>query len=149
VNSLPGTVPFGFTFDHQGFLLVTEAGPSALASFELHGNGTVSPLDQVATARAAACWIVEAEGRFYVSDAGSAVLSGFATSPSGQLLAKFGDSPTSPGPVDAAADGRFVYVQTGAEGLIDELEVQPDGSLATLGSVRVPDAAGGEGIAIG
>jgi hypothetical protein len=149
VNEEPGTVPFGFTFDRQGHLLVTEAGPSALASFQLTGNGRLAQLDQVPTEQAAACWVLATAGRYYTSNAGSASLSGFQSTIGGQLLTLIGDTPTHPGPVDSAAVGRTVYVQGGGEGTIDELEVQQDGSLASLGSVTVPDAAGGEGIAAG
>jgi hypothetical protein len=39
-------------------------------------------------------------------------------------------------------------VQAGAQGLVDEFAVQPDGSLARIGSVTVPSAAGGEGIVV-
>ncbi len=53
-----------------------------------------------------------------------------------------------PGTVDAAAspDGRFLYVQTGGNGIVDEFAVQATGSLTEVGSVTVPGAAGGEGI---
>jgi hypothetical protein len=50
--------------------------------------------------------------------------------------------------VDAAAspDGQFLYVQTGANGIVDEFHVNPDGSLTSIGKVTVSGAAGGEGI---
>jgi hypothetical protein len=50
--------------------------------------------------------------------------------------------------VDAAAstDGHFLYVQTGKNGIVDEFEVGPNGSLTQIGSVTVAGAAGGEGI---
>jgi hypothetical protein len=37
-------------------------------------------------------------------------------------------------------------VQTGGNGVVDEFNVNANGSLVELGSVRVPGAAGGEGI---
>jgi hypothetical protein len=51
--------------------------------------------------------------------------------------------------VDAAAagDGRFLYVQAGQAGIVDEFAVAADGSLTAVGSVTVPGGAGGEGIA--
>ena len=53
--------------------------------------------------------------------------------------------------MDAAAspDGRFLYVQTGGHGIVDEFAVHPGGSLTPVGSVTVAGAAGGEGIAAG
>ncbi|MFJ8495073.1 hypothetical protein ACIRBZ_43090 [Streptomyces sp. NPDC094038] len=48
---------------------------------------------------------------------------------------------------DVSSDGRFLYTQTGQEGGVDEFRVNHDGSLTRAGSVVVPDAVGGEGIA--
>ena len=42
-TSLPGAVPFGFTFDPAGRLLVSEAGPNALASFSWALNNRLTP----------------------------------------------------------------------------------------------------------
>ena len=47
----------------------------------------------------------------------------------------------------AAAGGRFVYVQAGKAGIVDEFAVGAGGALTSLGSVTVPGGAGGEGIA--
>ena len=49
---------------------------------------------------------------------------------------------------DAAASprGDFLYVQTGANGIVDEYSVNGDGSLTAIGSVTVAGAVGGEGI---
>jgi 6-phosphogluconolactonase (cycloisomerase 2 family) len=60
-----------------------------------------------------------------------------------------GNTATDAGTVDPAVsrDGRYLYVRTGAAGLIDEYRVNRDGSLSEVGSVTVPDAVGGEGIA--
>ena len=44
VNSEPGTVPFAVTFDGAGNLVVTEAGTNAVATFDLHDDGTITPL---------------------------------------------------------------------------------------------------------
>ena len=51
--------------------------------------------------------------------------------------------------VDAATspEGRYLYVQTGANGIVDEFAVGFGGSLTEVGSVTVPGAVGGEGIA--
>ena len=46
----------------------------------------------------------------------------------------------------AAAGGRFLYVQTGGNGIVDEFSVGGAGGLTEIGSVTVPDAVGGEGI---
>ena len=50
--------------------------------------------------------------------------------------------------MDASAtpDGRYLYTQTGANGIVDELAVGSHGTLTEIGSVTVADAIGGEGI---
>ncbi|HTY95706.1 MAG TPA: hypothetical protein VMB91_01610 [Solirubrobacteraceae bacterium] len=145
---LAGTVPFGFTFDPAGRLLITEAGPNALASFSLSWNNRLTALSVVATEQAATCWVAAAGGYYYASNAGSASLTGFSEQPGG-ALARIGDTSTHHGTVDAASSGRFLYVQGGAEGTLDEFEVQPGGALQGIGSLVVPEAVGGEGIVAG
>ena len=147
VNSEPGTVPFAIEFDRSGNLVIAEAGTNALASYSLAPNGTVSLLDRVATNQSATCWVTGVDGFFYTGNAGSGSESGFLAGPGGQLTL-LGATPTDPGTVDASAtpDGRFLYVQAGGPGNVDAFRIKPDGSLASLGSVTVPGAAGGEGI---
>jgi 6-phosphogluconolactonase (cycloisomerase 2 family) len=149
VNAEPGTVPFAVTFDQEGNLVVAEAA-GALASFRLNWNGTLTPLDAVATNQAATCWVVAAGSRFYASNAGSASLTGFQSG-FGGALALVGNTKTDGGTVDAtvSGDGRFLYVQTGAAGIVDEFSVGAQGALSEIGSVTVPGAVGGEGIAAG
>jgi DNA-binding beta-propeller fold protein YncE len=147
VNAEPGTVPFGVTFDGDGHLVVAEAGTNALATFALLPDGAVTPLDAVPTGQAATCWIASAQGYLYASNAGSASESRFGEGPGGQLDL-LGATTTDAGTVDAAAspDGRFLYVQTGGSGIVDEFHVDAGGNLTEVGSVIVPGAGGGEGI---
>ena len=60
-----------------------------------------------------------------------------------------GNAATDAGTVDpvVSADGHFLYVETGAAGIVDEFRIAPDGTLTSIGSVTVPDAVGAEGIA--
>jgi 6-phosphogluconolactonase (cycloisomerase 2 family) len=147
VNSEPGTVPFAITFDPDGNLVIAEAGTNAVATFAIGGGGTLSALGSAATGQAATCWVASA-GRFlFASNAGSASETGLTSSASGQLTL-LGNAATDAGTVDAsaAADGRFLYVQTGGAGIVDEYSVGSTGSLTKVGSVTVPSAVGGEGI---
>jgi 6-phosphogluconolactonase (cycloisomerase 2 family) len=147
VNSEPGTVPFAISFDSFGNLVIAEAGPNALATFSVAGDGTVSLLDSVPTGQSATCWVAPAGPFLFAGNAGSAAESGFTSSPGGQLTL-LGATPTDAGTVDAsaAADGHFLYVQTGGAGIVDEFGVGAGGSLTKIGSVTVPGAVGGEGI---
>jgi DNA-binding beta-propeller fold protein YncE len=150
VNPEPGTVPFAIVFDKHGNLVLAESAGS-LASFQLGSNGVVSQLDAVESGQIATCWVVQARGHFYTSNPGSASLSTFDSSASGALLTLLGDTPTDGGTVDATAapDGRFIYAQTGAEGIVDEFAVGAQGALSEIGKVTVPGAIGGEGIVAG
>jgi DNA-binding beta-propeller fold protein YncE len=141
---LPGAVPFAVAFDAEGNVALAEAGPNAVATFALDGRGNLAPIAQAPTGQAATCWITAVNGRLYVSNAGSGNVSVFDSA-----LAPVGLTATRGGTVDSAAgpDGRFLYVQTGAGGGVDAFRITPDGTLAPAGSVTVPGATGGEGIA--
>jgi 6-phosphogluconolactonase (cycloisomerase 2 family) len=147
VNVEPGQVPFGVTFDPAGHLVVANAGTNSLATFKLSRSGSVTEIDSVPTTQAATCWVAPA-GRFlYASNAGSGTVSDFQEGGFGQL-GLLGQTSTDPGTVDASAspDGQFLYVQTGGTGVVDEFHVTSNGGLTELGSVTVPNSAGGEGI---
>lgn len=147
VNEVPGQVPFALEFDRAGHLLVGEAA-GAVESFSIGGDGTLTSIERQVTGGAATCWIVGSGNRFWASNTGSNTLSGYLGSPGGTLT-PLGDTGTGPAPIDAAAsaDGRFLYVQTGADGGVDQFRINGDGSLTSLGSIVVPGSAGGEGIA--
>ncbi len=151
VNPEPGAVPFAVSFDQEGHLIVAEAGTNALADFALKGNGTLTQLDAVSTGQEATCWVVANGGTFYASNAASASLSAFQSSDGGQLLTPLGNTTTDGGTVDAAVsgDGRFLYVQTGAGGVVDEFSIGAGGALSKIGALTVPGAVGGEGIVAG
>jgi hypothetical protein len=142
-----GNVPFAVSFDRTGRLDVAEAGPNAVATYALHGNGTLTLVDRVETGQAATCWIVGDGAHVYVDNAGSASVNTFDVHESG--LVDRGTTGTDGGTIDAtlSGDGRNLYVQTGAAGKVDEFTIGADGSLTAIGSVTVPGSVGGEGIA--
>jgi hypothetical protein len=147
ITPLAGAVPFGFAFDQAGHLAVTEAGTNSVATFRIAQNGTATQLSSVPTGQQATCWVVADGSHLYASNAGSGTLSIIAENASGTLTAQ-GTAATDPGTVDAAVTptGTNLYVQTGANGIVDEFSVGHDGALVKIGSVTVPGAAGGEGI---
>jgi 6-phosphogluconolactonase (cycloisomerase 2 family) len=150
VNAEPGAVPFGVTFDQAGHLVVAESSSTtpAVATFALNPNGTVTQLALVPTGKAATCWIAPAAGFLFASNAGSAAVSGYQENSASGALSLLGATDTDPGTVDASAsaNGQFLYVQTGANGIVDEFHVNGNGTLTEVGSVTVPGAVGGEGI---
>jgi 6-phosphogluconolactonase (cycloisomerase 2 family) len=147
VNSEPGTVPFGVTFDPARQLVVAETGINAVATYALNRDGSITLIDAVPTGQAATCWVAS-DGRFlFASNAGSASESDYSASASGQLTLT-GQTATDPGTIDAAATpgGQFLYVQAGP-GIVDEFAVTPAGSRTEIGNVTVPNGSGAEGIA--
>ena len=147
VNSEPGAVPFAVSFDRHGDVLIAEAGPNALATFTLAGDGVLTAEHAALTGQMATCWVAPAGRYFYASNAGSGSVSGYTVHHGGQLTA-LGNTSTNAGTVDAASTpyGRFLYVQAGGPGAVDEFAVGHGGSLTKIGSVTVAGAAGGEGI---
>ena len=87
---------------------------------------------------------------FYASNAGSGSLSAYHDGGNGALAA-LGNTATDGGTVDAAvsSDGRYLYAQTGANGIVDTFRIGSDGSLSKVGAVTVPGAVGGQGIVAG
>lgn len=148
VNAEPGDVPFAFSFGASGTLVVANAGTDSVTSFTLASDGNVTPISTQATGQMATCWITSARGAFFASNAASGSLSTISEQPSGQL-ALVATTGTDAGTVDAAssAGGQFLYVQTGAAGIVDEFRVGPGDALTKIGSVPVTGSAGGEGIA--
>lgn len=148
VNADPGNVAFAVSFDAGGHLVVAEAGSNAVATFTINHDGTVTLADRAATGQAATCWIVRDGSAFFASNAGSGTLSGYGDDGRGALQ-PLGTTATDAGTVDAAVspDGQYLYAQAGAAGIVDEYRVNPGGSLTAIGSVTVPGAVGGEGIA--
>lgn len=144
VNVEAGTVPFAVSFDRVGRLVVADAGTNAVTTYWLHHDGTVTYLNNVATGQQATCWITTARGYFFVSNAGSGNVTTLHTGP----LTKLALTTTDPGTVDAAATpwGRFLYVQTGLNGIVDEFSVAANGALSPIGTVTAPGGVGGEGI---
>jgi 6-phosphogluconolactonase (cycloisomerase 2 family) len=147
VTALPGAVPFGFTFDRYGHLVVTEAGPDAVSTFSVASDGALTELGTIATGQAATCWITAADGTLYASNAGSGTESALRDNAAGTLTL-LGATATDAGTVDAvaSADGQYLYVQAGGPGNLDAYRVSPGGGLTETGSVTVPGATGGEGI---
>ena len=116
VTSLPGMVPFGFTFDEYGHLALTETG--TVATFAIAPDGTLTQLGSAPAGQAATCWITAAPGAtLYDSNAGSGTESSLSIQPGGAVTL-LGATPTDAGTVDAAAssDGRYLYVQAGGPG---------------------------------
>ena len=138
VNPAAAPIPFAFTFDSAGHLVVTEAGASALTSYTVHHDGTITSLGTAGDGQAALCWVIRDDGYFYGSNAGSANVSQFVSGPSGATqLVGVATPTTGGGATDSAAtpDGRFLYVEEGGAGTVDEFQVGRGGSLTPIGEL--------------
>jgi 6-phosphogluconolactonase (cycloisomerase 2 family) len=152
VNPPAGAVPFAFSFDNAGRLVVVEAGTDSVSTYSISADGTLAVVSgPVTDGQQAACWIAGAgDGNFYVANAGSATLSGFHVDGSGTVSLLPSVATTAGGPIDlvVSPDGRFVYSENGGAGTIDEFAVQPDGSLNPIGQVTGLDPHVIEGLTI-
>jgi len=150
IDVLPGEVPYSFTATGPRQIALVEAGPSAVATFDVNADGTLTQLAAQPTGQAATCWITADGDLLFTGNAGSADETGLRLGAGGRSLTVLGQNATDPGTVDAAAtaDGRYLYVQTGANGIVDAYRVDGgSGTLTAIGSVTVAGSAGGEGIA--
>src|ERR1700676_2940616 len=163
VNPSAGPGAFSVSFAPNGAALVSETGPSgvangsAISSYEIAANGTLSPISSsVPTLGAANCWnVVAPDGSFvYTSNAGSSTISGFAIANTGVLTALpgtvVGTNPEGSTNLDIAfsSDGKFIYTLNSVAGAIGIFAVQKDGTLLNVGFASgVSPLSGFNGIA--
>lgn len=159
VNASSGVTPFGFAFDRRGHLIVSEAfggaaDASATSSYRVRRDGRLSVISpSVRTTETAACWtVVTRNGKFaYVTNTGSASVSGYRVGHDGSLTLLDGDGKTGTtgaSPIDAALDraSRFLYTLDASGRTISGFRVKADGALVPL--ARTPGLpAGAAGLA--
>jgi 6-phosphogluconolactonase (cycloisomerase 2 family) len=147
VQASEGETPFGFAFDPSGRLIVSEAfggapDASAMSSYSLSGDGTVTPITASAkTTETAACWVVVTKnGRYtYTTNTGSNSITGYRVAGDGSLTLLDADGKTaSTGatPIDMALtqSSRILYALAGGVPEINGFVVNGDGSLEPIGS---------------
>lgn len=141
-----GQTPFGFLFDGNGHLLVTDAfggaaGQSAASSYNVSSNGSLHLITgPVNNGQAAACWIAVTRDNHYVYVTNTATnnVSAYLLDHDGSLqvigngiAAAAGSGPTD---VDMSRDSRFLYVLNGKAGTVQGYRVYQDGSLSDIGT---------------
>lgn len=140
-----GETPFGFAFDARGRLFVSEAfggatDASALSSYRIgRRDGLITLSPSVGTTETAACWVaVTPDGRYaYVTNTGSASVSGFQIRPRGELSLLDPDGVTGrtgETPIDLAfaRGGRLLYTLNAGSHSISGFAARPDGGLTAL-----------------
>jgi len=138
-------VPFAFTFDERGRLVVGEAGTSSVSTYSIRRNGTLEHIASESNGQQALCWILRTDGTFFVANTGSGTVSAFAVDRRGDPSV-VRTTAVGPGPIDLAAprNGEFLYVQLGGAGTVAGFKIERDGRLIPIGTV--PSHAAQEGI---
>jgi 6-phosphogluconolactonase len=163
VNPSVGPGAFSANFAPDGKLIVSETGPagaanaSAISSYSVLANGKLSVISQsVPTFGAANCWnAITRDGKYvYVSNAGSATVSGFSIGKGGVLTpvgaTVVGTNPEGSTNLDIAVsgDGKYVYTLNSGAGTISIFAIEKDGTLTEAGDIQgLPKSAGFNGIA--
>ncbi|HET8527482.1 MAG TPA: hypothetical protein VFL60_01120 [Gaiellaceae bacterium] len=150
VDAAATPAPFAFTFDEAGRLVAAEAGIDAVTTYALNADGTLTDPRSQTDGQNALCWITEANGFFFVANAGSASISAYTVGADDEPSLIGVVAHTEAGAIDLAAapDGKFLYGESGGAGTVDVFAVGDDGSLSELGVVSgLP--VGIEGIAVG
>jgi 6-phosphogluconolactonase len=154
---------FAVSFTSGGTLIASETGPpgvtncATISSYSIPANGKLIPVSQhVPTFGTANCWnAVTPNGKFvYVSNAGTASISGFAVGKNDSLTpisgTIVGNNPQGSTNLDIAisSDGKFVYTLNSGSGEIGVFEIESDGTLNNLGTAgQLPKSEGFNGIA--
>jgi 6-phosphogluconolactonase (cycloisomerase 2 family) len=150
-NTPAGMVPFAFSFDAAGRLVVVEAGTSSVSVYAIQANGTLHTVSgPLGDGQKAACWIAAGADRaFFVANAGSNTISTYHVAKNGHASLSSSTATTSGGPIDlvTAGGGHFVYSENGGAGTIDEFAVGHAGALTRIGTVTGLAAGVIEGLA--
>lgn len=154
---------FAAAFAPNGTVVVSETGPgganaSTVSSYTVRSNRTLAPVTTgLATLGTANCWnAITPDGRFvYVSNSGSASISGFSVAANGALSplphTVVANNPPGSANLDIAisADGAYLYSLNAGAGSVGVFAIdKASGALHNLGSVAELAAnAGLNGIA--
>ncbi len=137
-----GATPFGFDFDTQGTLVVSEAAGSALSSYRVSEGGFHVVSASVPDGQGAACWVVITQnGNYaYTANTHSGSISSYRLSRNGQLSlldSRAGVTGDNSSPIDIALshDSQYLYQLASGAHAIVAFQVQPDGSLVSISSI--------------
>jgi 6-phosphogluconolactonase (cycloisomerase 2 family) len=150
-NATSSPVPFAFVFDHAGRLVLNFAGTSALQTFNVNADNTITPVSApVSDTQAALCWATDAAGFVYTSNTGTGDVSQFRVKANGTVVLV---NPVAAASISGATDsgaagGQFLYVQSGTSSSVHAFSIGPDGSLTRIQIAAVPDGDDQEGIAV-
>ncbi len=159
VQASAGATPFGFAFDRQGRMFVSDAargapGASSVSSYRISSDGNIQAISPTAAnTETASCWVVISnDGRFaYTTNTGSGSISGYRVAKDGSLTlrdadGRTGDTGAGSAPLDMSLsrDGRYLYTLNSGNGTIGAFSVGSDGELAAFAGISgLPAGANG------
>ena len=153
---------FSVSFAPNGTLIASETGTpgvtnsATISAYSIPASKLTPVSEHVPTFGTANCWnVISPDGKFvYVSNAGTASISGFTIGKTGSLTpisgTIVGNNPQGSTNLDIAisSDGKFVYTLNSGSGEIGVFEVDSDGTLNNLGTAgQFPKSEGYNGIA--
>lgn len=154
-----GQTPFGFAFDRDNHLIVSEAfgggaGAGAVSAYSVEEDRTLQVLTpSLPNQQSAPCWVAlgKNERYAYVSNTGSGTVSAYRVGDEGTLtllqangIAATTGIGSAPADIAVSTNGRFAYVRNGGTGTIAGFHIQPDGTLRALGATgALPSGAAG------
>ena len=147
-NASSGMTPFGFSFNNDGSLIVSEAfggapNQSAASSYSSDQTGILSVISgSVPNSQTASCWVVIPNNgmRAIVSNTGSGTISTYNIVGDGMLTladAVAADLGLKSAPRDMAlsVNGRILFVQTEGGQSVAVLRIENDGTLTPVDTV--------------
>lgn len=149
VQSSNGGGPFGFSFDAQNRLYITEAGTASTSSYSVSPTGVMTTISKsVKDFQATPCWLAVATNPsfptpyVFVTNTIGHTISSYAIAADGSLTLaqeKTGGLPGTSQPIDIAAspDGKFLYLNNHVLNTLVAFGINSDGSLTTLQTVSV------------
>jgi 6-phosphogluconolactonase len=153
VTRTASPVPFSFTFDRFGHLVVVDASAGSITSYAFASHGSLKLLGSVTNGQAAVCWIAANDQFIFTDNTGSGTISAVRPEKGGLSLLNAVAGNTGKGSLDLdmgiSQDGRFLYTLNVGAGSIGIFRIDHDGSLMPLGSMGgLPVVGGYQGIAV-
>lgn len=149
-NASSGMTPFGFAFNDDGYLVVSEAfggmpGQGKVSSYNAPASGILSVISgSVPNNQTASCWVVIVNNgkTAFVSNTGSGTISSYSISDTGALTLRHavaGTTGAGSAPIDMALsnNSRFLYVTDNGRQMVHAFAVEKTGTLTPI------DAEGG------
>lgn len=128
-----GKTPFGFAFASSIQVVVAEVEnrlpqKATASSYLLDGGGLAPVSPTVPNQQSGACWVTVTTNTAWVVNTGTATISAYQVSASGELTlanaaAAFTGDATSPIDLAASSDGQFLYVLKSATGEIAAFQI--------------------------